>query len=85
MLLIPCPYCGPRAQTEFAYGGDAARMRPVDNAGEAAWFDFVYQRDNPRGPHREYWQHLPCRAWVRVERDTRTHEILSTAPARGTR
>ena len=83
MLLIPCPHCGPRAQVEFSYGGDARRARPADDAGTDAWFDFVYLRDNPRGTHREYWQHVAgCRAWIAVERDTVSHEILSGAPAR---
>lgn len=86
MFLIPCPFCGPRAQVEFGYGGDARRMRPADDAGRDAWFDFVYLRDNPRGTHREHWQHVAgCRAWIAVERDTLTHEILSSAPARGPR
>jgi sarcosine oxidase subunit delta len=86
MLLIVCPYCGPRAQTEFSYGGDASRRRPADDAGTEAWFDYVYLRNNPRGPHREHWQHVAgCRAWLAVERDTLTHAILAVAPARGGR
>ena len=28
MLLIPCPWCGARAQTEYSYGGDATVERP---------------------------------------------------------
>ncbi len=83
MFLIPCPHCGPRAQTEFSYGGDARRTRPTEDAGADAWFDFTYVRDNPKGPHREYWQHVGgCRAWIAVERDTVTHEILSATPAK---
>ena len=31
MLYIKCPYCGIRAQTEFAYGGDATVKRPELN------------------------------------------------------
>ncbi|MDH3947261.1 MAG: sarcosine oxidase subunit delta, partial [Chromatiales bacterium] len=39
-------------------------------------------RDNPAGPHREYWHHVNgCRAWIVMERDTLTHEIYSIAPA----
>jgi heterotetrameric sarcosine oxidase delta subunit len=30
MLIIPCPWCGPREQTEFAYGGEAHIVRPKD-------------------------------------------------------
>ena len=52
MMLIPCPWCGPRNQIEFTYGGDATLRRPAPDAPEAAWVDYVYLRDNPRGPHR---------------------------------
>ena len=50
MLLIPCPWCGPRNQVEFTYGGDATVRRPAPDAPARAWFDYVYVRDNPRGP-----------------------------------
>lgn len=77
MLIISCPHCGPRDHTEFAYGGDAAARRPAGDAPLAEWHDFVYQRDNPRGPHDELWQHVQgCRLWLMVRRDTLTHEIL---------
>jgi heterotetrameric sarcosine oxidase delta subunit len=80
MMLIPCPWCGPRAQVEFAYGGDATVQRPADGATADAQFAYVYLRDNPAGPHRELWQHSAgCRQWFVVERDTRTHRILGSA------
>jgi heterotetrameric sarcosine oxidase delta subunit len=82
MLLIPCPHCGPRSHIEFTYAGDATVRRPPDDAPLAAWVDYVYVRDNPRGPHREFWQHTQgCRAYVTVERDTATHAIARTQPA----
>ena len=86
MLLIPCPYCGPCAQTEFTYGGDASVVRPdtvrdsrqdPDAASMQQWLDHIYLRDNPRGPHLEWWQHSSgCRAWIKVRRDTASHQIL---------
>ena len=83
MLLITCPWCGPRAQIEFTYGGDASVVRPTDpdavSAGE--WLDHVYLRDNPRGPHDEWWQHSAgCRSWIRVRRDTWTHRMIGSGP-----
>ena len=30
MLLIPCPWCGPREASEFSYGGEADIARPRD-------------------------------------------------------
>ncbi len=35
-------------------------MRAPGRSGAASdeeWYDYVYLRDNPRGPHRELWQH----------------------------
>ena len=82
MLLIPCPHCGARAQVEFAYRGDATRPHPPDGAPDEAWYEYVFLRDNPRGPHWEWWlHHGGCGRWIRVLRDTATHEVLGAAPA----
>ena len=32
MMLIPCPWCGPRPETEFTFGEDATLTRPADPA-----------------------------------------------------
>jgi len=82
MMLIPCPYCGPRNVTEFSYGGDAGVRRPADPAAvpDAEWEAYVYLRDNPRGAHDELWQHTAgCRRWIEVRRDTLTHDVLASA------
>jgi heterotetrameric sarcosine oxidase delta subunit len=82
MLLIPCPWCGPRNQLEFTYGGDATVKRPSPAAPMATWLEFVYLRDNPRGPHQELWHHSAgCRQWLKVIRDTRTHDVLESVRA----
>ena len=86
MFLIKCPWCGERAQTEFSYGGDATIKRPRDpeSISPEEWLDYVYLRPNPRGLHLEYWQHSAgCRRWLRVRRDTQSHEILETLPPAG--
>ena len=76
VLLISCPHCGARDQTEFAYGGDASIVRPAPDAPLEAWVAYVYLRDNLAGAHEEYWQHVAgCRRWFRIRRDTVTHEI----------
>lgn len=76
-MRISCPCCGPRDHAEFAYGGDASDPRPPpDDDDFDRWFDHVYLRDNPRGPHSEYWQHVGgCREWLIVRRDTLTHQV----------
>ena len=56
-------------------------MRPVNPelATDEDWFDYIYVRDNPRGIHQEYWQHIAgCRSYVKVLRNTLTHEVLET-------
>ena len=78
MIRIPCPFCGLRDHAEFTYEGDATVSYPPLDGSEEAWFEAVFLRDNPRGPHREYWRHLGgCGAFLIVERDTRTHAIGS--------
>jgi sarcosine oxidase subunit delta len=79
-MRIHCPYCGERDSLEFTYLGDASARRPVPSGLEdrARFFEAVYLRENPAGPHNELWYHLwGCRGWLQVTRDTCTHEIFS--------
>jgi sarcosine oxidase subunit delta len=81
-MRIKCPYCGERDAQEFTYRGAAGLERPNPDApgAQAAFFQYVYLRDNPAGPLAELWYHRAgCRSWLIVERDTRTHAIASTA------
>ena len=83
MLLIPCPWCGPREDDEFSFGGEADIQRPTDPEAisDAAWADYLFMRDNRRGLHREQWCHTAgCRRWFIVERNTNTNEILEVSP-----
>jgi heterotetrameric sarcosine oxidase delta subunit len=77
MLRVICPVCGERDYTEFRYGGDATKPRPVHGtADRGSWHDYVFLFDNPKGPHREFWQHvLGCRQWLILERNTATNEV----------
>ncbi len=78
MLQLTCPYCGTRDETEFTYHGQAGLHRPHGDASEKEFFDYVYLRDNPRGNHRELWQHTAgCRAYIQVLRNTQTHEVIA--------
>ncbi|MBT9385681.1 sarcosine oxidase subunit delta [Pseudooceanicola sp. CBS1P-1] len=83
-MLIPHPLLGLRDAAEFTYLGDAALLnRPDPGAGEAAFCDYVYLRDNPAGVHRELWYHEQGdRSWLVVTRNTLTHEILGAELAR---
>jgi heterotetrameric sarcosine oxidase delta subunit len=79
MLLIRCPYCGPRDEVEFHYGGAAHVAYPADPAacGDEEWGRYLFVRENPKGPFAERWCHAAgCRRWFNAVRDTRTNEIL---------
>ena len=77
MLYIPCPYCGPRDETEFTYGGPSHVTRPELTSTDREWTHYLYHRQNSKGPYRERWLHnFGCGRWFNVLRDTTTHEIL---------
>ncbi|MDO5662638.1 MAG: sarcosine oxidase subunit delta [Brachybacterium sp.] len=83
MLLIDCPHCGPRNEVEFHYGGQAHVAYPEDPAAldDRAWGEFLFYRENPKGPFAERWQHaVGCRKWFNAVRDTRTYEFLAVYP-----
>ena len=80
MLLISCPWCGQRDESEFSYGGEAHIVRPPepDTLTDEQWADYLFCRTNPRGLHREQWLHAAgCRRWFNVERDTVSYRIKS--------
>ena len=81
MLLIECPWCGGRAETEFTYGGEADIARPEhpDRLSDEEWADYLFCRSNPKGAHRELWCHSQgCRRWFGATRDTVSYEIAAT-------
>ncbi|MEW2159313.1 sarcosine oxidase subunit alpha family protein [Streptomyces sp. NPDC007189] len=80
MLLIPCPWCGPRDEAEFHYGGQAHVPYPEEPAAltDEEWARYLFFRDNPKGPFAERWSHAAgCRRWFNAVRDTATNEILT--------
>ena len=82
MLLIDCPWCGPRAESEFVCAGEAHPARPPDPTAltDPAWSAHVVMRENRRGVHDERWWHVRgCGSWLLVRRDTVTHRIEKVA------
>lgn len=78
MLLIPCPWCGNRDESEFKYGGEAHITRPADPdaLSDAEWADYLFLRKNTKGPFLERWVHAAgCRRWFNVARDTVSNRI----------
>ncbi len=85
-MIIDHPLLGPRDAAEFVYLGDAALIdRPDAQAPDAAerFYEYLYERDNPAGEHRELWYHEQGdRSWLVVTRNTLTHEITKVELAR---
>jgi sarcosine oxidase, subunit delta len=83
MLLISCPNCGSRDETEFHYGGQAHVAYP-ENPNELTdrqWAEFLFYRDNTKGAFAERWLHSTgCRQWFNMLRDTVTYDIQAVYP-----
>jgi sarcosine oxidase subunit delta len=81
MLYISCPFCGPRDEMEFTYGGPSHVTRPELSCTDREWTEYLYHRANTKGPYRERWLHsFGCGRWLNVLRDTVTHEIQQVYP-----
>jgi sarcosine oxidase, subunit delta len=83
MLLIECPYCGPRNEIEFRNGGQAHVPYPADPSAlsDREWAEYLFFRDNPRGRFAERWVHTAgCRKWFNAIRDTATYEFAAVYP-----
>ncbi len=81
MLIIKCPWCGARDQTEFSCYGEAHIVRPEqpDQLSDEQWGDYVFFRTNTKGTHYERWLHTHgCRRWFNVARNTVTDHIYAT-------
>ena len=78
MMLIKCPFCGERPETEFECGGTSHIQRPPLDCSDAEWGDYLFGRANPCGVHAERWRHTyGCSEWFNLARDTRTHCVLA--------
>jgi sarcosine oxidase subunit delta len=81
MMLLNCPNCGPRNADEFRYGGELRRRPTAADGQSREWTDYLYKRQNPRGPLEEWWHHrLGCGEWFIVERNSHTQAIKATYP-----
>ncbi len=78
MLLIPCPYCGPRPEPEFTGGTDTDRIRPGPEAFDEndAWSAYLFHDAVAPGEREERWCHTHgCGHWFLLERDIETGAI----------
>ncbi len=83
-MRLPCPLCGDRDLREFSFLGAADYLdRPGAEAEPAAWDAYLHLRSNPAGPTEDLWFHgQGCGAWLKVSRDTLTHEVHGSVLAR---
>ncbi|KGJ72712.1 sarcosine oxidase subunit delta [Cryobacterium roopkundense] len=80
MQLIECPWCGPREEVDFSYGGQAHVPYPENSLdlSDEQWAHYVFFRDNTKGAFRERWMHSAgCRRWFNAVRDTTTYRFLA--------
>lgn len=76
MLVIICPYCGPRNSDEFTYQGEVPPRPDVNGADPAEWRRYLYMKSNLAGWVSERWFHVSgCRRFLMIERNTVTNEI----------
>jgi heterotetrameric sarcosine oxidase delta subunit len=81
MILLPCPWCGPRDASEFGHVGETPPRPDPRTATPQDWRAYLYLRPNTRGWVRETWYHrMGCRRYIRVERHTETNETRLAAP-----
>jgi sarcosine oxidase, subunit delta len=87
MQIFPCPFCGPRDETEFHYVGEPkARPEPAGSVSDDAWADYLHFNSNTKGSAREIWLHLTCMEMFAMTRDTALSSVASSEPlARPTR
>jgi sarcosine oxidase subunit delta len=80
MLQLQCPFCGLRDESEFSFGGEAHIARPLepDALNDEEWADYLFNRSNVKGFHREMWLHAAgCRQWFYAIRNTVSYEFTA--------
>jgi len=90
MLLINCPYCGERDQSEFSYGGRIRNYPALDSSASIeTWHRAIHLHDSSQTPIGEYWHHeCGCEQWIEINRDVDSHEMTPVSgsdalPGRG--
>jgi sarcosine oxidase subunit delta len=82
MMMLPCPWCGPRDAGEFQQAGELAARPDPASATPERWRSYLYLRANVRGWITESWYHrMGCRRFIIVQRHTETSEVRDAGPA----
>ena len=85
MQRFPCPFCGPRDETEFHFATEAGKPRPepAEKVSDAEWAAYLYSARAPRGATREVWLHLTCGEYFVLRRDSVTRAVDGAEPLPG--
>jgi sarcosine oxidase, subunit delta len=79
VILLQCPYCGPRNASEFRYLGELSERPDPNETGVDEWRAYLYTRNNPAGWTTETWYHSAgCRKHFLAERHTVTNEVRTS-------
>jgi heterotetrameric sarcosine oxidase delta subunit len=79
MLLIPCPNCGERDESEFDYGGRAIEF-PELSAPSDEWHRALHLGCDAGEDVDEYWYHSAgCERWIRLRRNLASHDFIDPA------
>lgn len=82
MQLFPCPFCGPRAESEFHFATVAGRSRPAGAPDRDQWARYLYAEAAPKGPTTEVWLHTTCGEYFLLTRNSLTRLITGSEALR---
>jgi heterotetrameric sarcosine oxidase delta subunit len=80
MLIVPCPWCGPRDASDMRYVGESRPRPDPSTVSPEEWRRYLYLRSNPAGVVTETWQCRGCRRYFVAERDTVTNRFVTSRP-----
>ena len=73
---MPVVRAARRDRVPLRRSGGAELSGGPDALSDEEWADYLFMRDNPKGPFRERWFHSAgCRRWFNAVRDTATHRF----------
>ena len=81
MKVMVCPLNGPRAISEFVYGGEVRRSPDPDTCTDLEWSRYVFDRSGSPGVKYEWWCHIASGFWFIALRDTARDVVVATYPA----
>lgn len=82
MQTFPCPFCGPRAETEFHFATEAGKRRPEGAPSAKQWAAYLYAEAAPNGATREVWLHTTCGEYFVLSRNSLTRDVIAAEALR---